>query len=37
VVVDEGKIVQMGNHQQLIKQPGQYQKLWDLQKGGYIK
>ena len=37
VVLDEGKIVQMGNHQQLIKQSGQYQKLWELQKGGYIK
>tara|TARA_Y100000310_G_scaffold263261_1_gene273363 strand:+ start:204 stop:1991 length:1788 start_codon:yes stop_codon:yes gene_type:complete len=37
VVMSKGKIVQMGTHRQLINQQGQYKKLWNLQKGGYIK
>ncbi len=37
VVMEKGKIVQIGNHRQLIKQKGMYKELWDLQKGGYIK
>ncbi len=37
VVMQKGKIVQMGTHNELIRQPGEYKKLWSLQKGGYIK
>ena len=37
VVMKDGNIVQMGNHNELIRQPGEYKKLWNLQKGGYIK
>jgi len=37
VVMREGKIVQMGNHKELIRQGGEYQKLWNFQKGGYIE
>ena len=37
VVMDKGRIVQMGKHNELIRQEGQYRKLWNLQKGGYIK
>lgn len=37
VVMDKGKIIQMGKHTELIKKFGPYRKLWDLQKGGYIK
>jgi ATP-binding cassette subfamily B protein len=37
VVLKKGKIVQAGTHRQLIKKPGEYKKLWNLQKGGYIK
>lgn len=36
IVLKEGKIVQMGKHTQLINQTGEYKKLWNLQKGGYI-
>ena len=36
VVIHKGKIVQLGNHRQLIKKKGEYRKLWNLQKGGYI-
>ena len=37
VVLKKGKIVQIGSHNQLIKEEGEYRKLWNLQKGGYIK
>ncbi len=37
VVLKKGKIVEMGTHRQLINHPGEYKKLWNLQKGGYIK
>ncbi|MFH1072899.1 MAG: ABC transporter ATP-binding protein [Nanoarchaeota archaeon] len=37
VVVDKGRIIQQGTHAELIKQEGIYQKLWTLQKGGYLK
>jgi len=37
VVMKKGKIVQIGKHNELIAKPGEYKKLWNLQKGGYIK
>jgi len=37
IVLKKGKIVQSGTHNQLIKKQGAYKKLWNLQKGGYIK
>jgi ATP-binding cassette, subfamily B, heavy metal transporter len=37
IVLKKGKIVQIGTHEELIKIPGEYQNLWDLQKGGYLK
>lgn len=38
VVLDKGKIVEDGNHSQLIKKKdGVYSKLWDIQVGGFIK
>ncbi|MBT4334382.1 ABC transporter ATP-binding protein [archaeon] len=36
IVLNKGEIVQVGKHTELIKKPGQYRKLWKLQKGGYI-
>lgn len=36
VVLDKGKIVQMGTHSELLRKPGRYKELWNLQKGGYI-
>lgn len=35
VVMDKGKIVQIGTHHELIGKKGIYQELWNLQKGGY--
>lgn len=37
VVLSKGKIVQVGKHNELIRQKGVYKELWNLQKGGYIK
>jgi len=37
IVLQRGKITQQGKHFELINQPGEYKKLWNLQKGGYIK
>jgi ATP-binding cassette subfamily B protein len=36
VVLDKGRAVQSGTHRQLIRKPGLYKRLWNLQKGGYI-
>ena len=36
VVLENGKIVQIGNHKQLINKQGLYKKLWNLQRGGYL-
>ncbi|MDD2890610.1 MAG: ABC transporter ATP-binding protein [bacterium] len=37
IVIEKGKVVQKGTHTELIKQEGSYKKLWNMQKGGYIK
>ena len=37
VVLDKGKVAQQGSHKELIRKPGLYRKLWNLQKGGYIE
>lgn len=37
VVLDKGKIVQIGKHSELINRSGVYKQLWELQKGGYIE
>ncbi len=37
IVMEKGKIVQKGTHEELISQPGLYKKLWNMQRGGYIK
>ncbi|MBW3569435.1 ABC transporter ATP-binding protein/permease [Candidatus Parcubacteria bacterium] len=36
VVMDKGKIVQIGTHKKLLKQKGIYGELWRHQSGGYI-
>lgn len=37
VVMERGRIVQIGSHVELVKERGVYQKLWNMQRGGYIK
>ena len=37
VVLDHGKIIEQGSHEDLIDQKGLYAKLWSLQSHGFIK
>ena len=37
VVVDQGRIVQQGNHQQLASEGGLYGELWKRKTGGFIE
>lgn len=37
IVIDKGKIVEQGSHQELLKKKGEYAKLWKHQSGGFIK
>lgn len=36
VVLDGGKIVEKGTHEQLLRKGGMYDRLWKLQSGGYL-
>lgn len=36
IVLDSGKIVEIGTHSQLLHQGGIYAKLWKMQLGGFI-
>ncbi len=36
IVVDNGKIIEEGSHQELIKQNGVYAQLWKHQSGGFL-
>jgi ATP-binding cassette subfamily B multidrug efflux pump len=36
VIIDEGKIIEQGSHQELLAHGGIYAKLWQHQTGGFI-
>jgi len=37
VVLEKGKIIEEGNHTELLEAGGQYQELWSHQQGGFIE
>ena len=37
VVLNEGKIVEQGTHHELLKNSGEYQKLWSRQSGAFLE
>lgn len=37
IVLEKGKIVEDGNHQDLLKRGGLYAELWNHQSGGFLK
>ena len=36
IVIDEGKIIEQGSHEQLLKANGLYAQLWTRQSGGFL-
>lgn len=36
IVLDEGRIIEMGSHQQLLEKKGVYAQLWAHQTGGFL-
>jgi ATP-binding cassette, subfamily B, heavy metal transporter len=36
IVLRNGKIAEQGSHDVLLRRKGEYYKLWNLQKGGYV-
>jgi len=37
IVMEEGDIIAMGTHEELLGQGGVYKKLWEIQAGGFIQ
>ena len=36
IVFHQGKIIEQGNHQDLLQQKGHYHTLWTMQSGGFL-
>jgi ABC-type multidrug transport system fused ATPase/permease subunit len=36
LVMDKGRIVDQGKHEDLIKRGGLYKQYWEIQAGGYV-
>ncbi len=36
IVMQDGEIIDQGTHQNLLKRQGMYQKLWNIQAGGFL-
>ncbi len=36
LVIEDGKLVSQGTHDELLRRKGTYQKLWNIQAGGFV-
>jgi ATP-binding cassette subfamily B multidrug efflux pump len=36
IVLDKGRIIEMGTHQELVQNGGIYAELWSRQSGGFL-
>lgn len=36
IVLDNGEIVEQGNHEELLQKQGRYYQLWELQQGNFV-
>ena len=36
LVLDQGKIIEQGTHEELLEQGGRYYRLWNMQQGNFI-
>ena len=36
IVLDKGSIVEDGTHEELLKSKGYYQRMWNMQVGGFL-
>ena len=36
IVLDKGKIIEDGTHEELLKTQGYYQSMWSMQAGGFL-
>ena len=37
LVIEDGRIAEMGSHAELLQQGGIYKRLWDYQSGGFLE
>ena len=37
IVMDQGRIVEDGSHEALLKEGGLYAQYWNLQSGGFLR
>lgn len=36
IVLDKGKIIEDGSHEELLKNKGYYSNMWNRQSGGFL-
>ena len=36
IVLEDGKLIEQGNHEQLVERGGLYAQLWARQSGGFL-